>query len=375
MMENKFRLIALITVIVSFLGFGCQNEMNDPDKVSSTLPGVESTFDSETVVTDPCEITWDLRAGQDIDVGSVIVTNDADNIYVTYLLDYQDGNCEDGIVDAEFGELHVWVGNDLTLIDNGGECRPSPGQMAGQDGGASFDATGLIEYTFVIPWDQVNLVGVDDVCNKDLLLNVVTHAEVKLKDCDGEVTANETAYGGPIDGPEICSGAWWYFGEYTVCCGDVPPQVPFCETAFAKGGWVWTTGKKSNPEKLPSLELTKNRWGWVIELTQIGDTEYEIWAGAGLNNTSKGELVGTLLVSWDGSSASVTYSMLDGYCLEEVHLYAGDMKPTTIAPGQYGNINEFDPNAISHTFNVVLEDSGDGSVWLIAHAVVCNECP
>ncbi len=85
--------------------------------------------------------------------------------------------------------------------------------------------------------------------------------------------------------------------------------------------------------------------------------------------------VGTLTVNWDGSNVTVTYTMDSGYCLEEVHLYAGDDSPTTIAPGQYGNLAEFDPNVTSYQFNVPLADTnGDGVVWLVAHAVACNEC-
>jgi hypothetical protein len=370
-MKLKMKFILLVAMGLSLCWTGCQKEVNEVALVESSS---EITLKTGTEEVDPCEVIWDLRAGQTIDVGSVIVTNDADNIYVTFKLDYQNQDCVDDVVDAEFGTVHVWVGNDLSLIHNGGNSRPAPGQMAQQDGGAQFDATGLTEYTFTLPWDQVNLVGVEDMCNKDLNLYVVTHAEVKLNDCDGnQVGETETGYGGPEDGP---GNSWWYYGIYTVCCdGDKPPQAPFCETAFAKGEYVFTTGKKSNPEKLGSLGLTKNRWGWAIELTEAGDTEYEIWAGAGLNDTGKGVHVGTLNVSWDGSQATVTYIMFDGYCLEEVHLFADDGKPNTIAPGQFGNTVEFDPNDNFYEFvNIPLVDTDDGSVWLIAHAVVCNNC-
>jgi len=383
MKKIAYAILILVTVAVVAFMVSCSAEKPTEPQLSTPEGSNSASFNKEGT----CGTTiWDLRAGQTIDVGSITVENDADNIYVTYTLDYQNPDCmidtdNDGIpdaldpaIDAEFGTLHIWIGNDLTLIDGGGTSRPSPGQMAQQDGGAQYDATGLTEYTFVIPWDQVSLVGVEDVCNADLELYVVTHAEVDLKDCDGNTTDEETAYGGPVD-PNT-PGAWWYYGLYTVCCDFGPPQPPFCETAFAKGGYVWTTMKKSNPENLPSLELTRNRWGWAIELTETGESSYDIWAGAGLNDTNKGVLVGTLTVNWDGAKASVTYNMSTGYCLEEAHLYAGDDSPTTIAPGQYGNIVEFDPNAASYTFNVALSnDTGDGNVWLVAHAVVCNECP
>jgi hypothetical protein len=56
-----------------------------------------------------------------------------------------------------------------------------------------------------------------------------------------------------------------------------------------------------------------------------------------LNTTSKGRLVGTLTVLWNGTTVTVTYTMSSGFTLTETHVYAGDFKPTTIAPGQYGN--------------------------------------
>jgi hypothetical protein len=205
------------------------------------------------------------------------------------------------------------------------------------------------------------------VCGTELF--VVTHAEVLVDlDGDGEVDS-ETAFGGdvPGNGPR-----WWFYGVYTVCCDGVPPSTDVCETAFAKGGWVWTTSPKSNPEHLPSLELTRNRWGWAVNLTTSGTTAYPIWAGAGLNNTANGVLVGELTVDWDGTTAVVTYTLDPGFTLAEVHLYAGDARPTTTAPGQYGYLDS--PDAATYTFTVPLaDDDGVVGVWLIAHAVVCAE--
>jgi len=64
--------------------------------------------------------------------------------------------------------------------------------------------------------------------------------------------------------------------------------------------------------------------------------------------------------------------MFSGYSFGELHLYAGDYKPTTVAPGQYGNLASFDPNSTQYTFTVPLADTNGDGVWLIAHAVVCS---
>lgn len=330
---------------------------------------------------EPCPTTtWTLWAGQTNDVGSVSVTNDSTNLYVTYTLDYQDPTClvdtdgdgmpdtESEAVEAEFGTLHLWVGDTdptgpLSTMPATGQGTPIPGQFP-----YHFDANGLQTHTFTIPLAELAIKGVDVAC--DAKLYVVAHAEVNYLDCDGEPNdEGDTAFGG--DKPGI-GPRWWYYGEYTVCC-DGTTEVPFCQTAYAKGGHVWTTDKRSNPQNLPSLKLTKNRWGWAINLTATGETTYEIWAGAGLNDTTKGTLVGTLTVDWDGTNVSFCYDLNDGYTMEELHFYAGDDSPTTIAPGQYGYIQDFnDAPQASWCDTLPLADANGGGVWVVAHAVVCD---
>jgi len=301
---------------------------------------------------------WTLTAGQTHEVGNVYVTNDADNLYITLDVTYPG---------ATFGNLHVWVGNSLLNLPTNSQGIPVPGQFCQADGGKCFDATGETSFTFTFSFAELNIVDVSQVCGLDLY--IVTHAEVNVDlDGDGQIEA-QTAFGGDTAG---AGPRWWFYGSYAVCCGTGEPEPVTCETAFAKGGWVWTTNRKSNPESLPSLDLTRNRWGWAINLTSTGHSEYPIYAGAGLNKISNGTLVGTLDVDWDGALATVRYQMLPGYSMEEVHLYAADGAPLTIAPGQYGNLDSFDPAASSYTFTVELSDAdAAGGVWLVAHAAVC----
>jgi hypothetical protein len=233
----------------------------------------------------------------------------------------------------------------------------------------------MTTYTFTVPFENLDIVDVTQVCNTQLY--VFTHAEISGIECEGDCsscdrTEHETGWGGSTCVNIETPGRWYCYGQYTICCDFGEPDVPACQTAFAKGSHIWTTDRKSNPENLPSLRLTRNRWGWAIKLCATGESTYDIWAGAGLNDTAKGVKVGTLTVNWNGSTAAVTYAMNNGCQLEEVHLYAQDGAPTTIAPGQYGYLDSFDPNRTTYTFNVSLADTnGDGCVWLIAHAVVC----
>lgn len=340
----------LVPVFASLLALSaCQG--GDVDVV-----GLESGL----VTEEACgTTTWDLTAGQTNDVGSVTVSNDATNVYVTYELD---------ALGATFGTLHLWIGNSLLNLPANPQGIPVPGQFCQANGGACADASGLTSYTFVLPFSELNIVDAGQACGAKLY--VVTHAEVSVDSDDDGTPDQETAFGGPIGGN---GPRWWFYGEYSICCDPGVPELGSCETAFAKGDWVFTTDRKSNPENLDSLNLTKNRWGWAINLNASGESYYEIYAGAGLNKTAKATLVGHLTVDWDGTTAEVTYDLIAGFGLEEVHLYAGDASPTTIAPGQYGNLASFDPSAPSYTFAVPLtDDDHDGEVWLIAHAVVCD---
>jgi len=309
--------------------------------------------------------TWQLTAGQTINVGTVTVSNDDTNVYVQYTLNTE------SYPDATFGTLHVWLGNDLENVPATPDGTPIPGQFDKSEGGASFDASGLTAYTFTIPFGDIGIVDTDEACGTELF--VLTHAEVDLDSTDGS-DEHETAWGGPEEGT---GPRWFFYGVYTICCDTTPPVICLDETAFAKGNYVFTTNKRSNPEELESLKLTKNRWGWAINLLDPGITQYDIYAGAGLNKVENGTKVGTLTIHYTGLSATITYTLLSGYTLQEVHVYAGDTPPTTVAPGQYGLPSEgYDANgAVTMTlFDVPLADTDGDGVWIIAHAVVTTSC-
>lgn len=315
---------------------------------------------------------YDLTAGQTLKVGTVTVTNDADNIYVNYNLTYPG---------ATFGTLHAWVGNDISLVPANRQGTPVPGQFCNADGGACYDASGLTDYTFTFPFPSafassgVSMVDAYAACGS--MLYTFTHAEVNIdNNGDGTADQHETAFGGgtPVNVGE--PGRWYFYDTYAINCDFGPPPQCFNETAFAKGTHVWTTaGKKSNPENLPSLELTKNKWGWAINRKTTGTTTHDLWAGAGLNKTSNGTRVGALTLNWDGYNATMSFTMLPGFYMDEIHLYAGDNKPATTAPGQYGNPTEgYDAGntqSFSYTINDVQDTNGDGA-WFIGHAVITN---
>ena len=303
--------------------------------------------------------TWQLNAGNTfIDAGSVTVSNDSDSIYITVHATYGFQNTTE--------QIKVWVGTSLDQLPVNKQGVPIPGKFPYK----KTMALGENEYTF-----SISLSSLDASCSSSL--HVYVHADVYS---DFENTP-DTAWGGDTCQESQDSGAkrWVCSGIYqAVCCETTPDEESgSSETAFAKGGWVFTTDAKSNPESLPTLALSRNRWGWAINLTAAGNYSYDIWAAAGLNDTSNGTLVGKLAVSWDGSIATVTYTLNAGFTMATAHIYADDAKPTTIAPGQFGNIIDFAPKAstYSDSYSVSISDNADDNanedgIWIIAHADV-----
>ncbi|TNJ46528.1 hypothetical protein KFZ70_13940 [Tamlana fucoidanivorans] len=127
-----------------------------------------------------------------------------------------------------------------------------------------------------------------------------------------------------------------------------------CETAFARG----------NDGNICFIDegFSNKRWGWRIVLPEPGEYSFEVYAGAGQCDISKGVKVGTVDVTYANGTVEVVYNIDEGYELRETHVYAGKADyPTnkkgkkTVAPGQY-------------TIGTGLE----GAISIIVHAVVCN---
>ena len=343
----------LAIVLVSFAVVSCSEDLLNPP---STDPSLTATTSSETLesVSPYCGTqTFTLWAGQTINAGTVTVSNDALNLYVTVV-------SNGGYEGTE--NIKMWLGTDLTLVNGGGLTRPAAGHFPYKTTVPEGETT----FTFTVPLSTIPFYNVS-VCGVQSIY-VYVHADVLAIHEDGSVSG-ETAWGGDVAGP---GRAWWYYATYVPsCCVETPPPPSYEKlgTAFAKGGYVFTTDRKSNPENLPSLNLTKNRWGWAINLTNAGSFTYDLFVGAGLNNTSRGKLVGSVTIDYTGTQATVTYNLNATFAIEEGHVFAGDFRPTTLAPGQYGNTFYFSPFATTHSFTVDVTDTDGDGAWFIVHAV------
>jgi hypothetical protein len=319
-----------------------------PDVDPQGEPSVITLPDGTTINT--CNtVVWPLNAGGSTsrNTGDVTVSNDNTNLYIQV---YSNFGFQDLV-----NNLKVMVVTNLELIPTG------PSLFKWQ---ASIP-NGVTEHTFIIPFADIEAYDAPVTCSTPLY--VFVHADV-FTDNKG---SKDYASGGTTCGRTANCGCQCYGYYQGKCCEAPPPTDTSTETAFAKGGYIFSTDENSNPEGLPSLGLSKNRWGWAINITSTGETTYPIYAAAGLNNISNGELVGTLTVNWNGNTVTVKYDLDDGFELSSVHIYAGDGEPTTTAPGLFGHTADFDPTISTFTSSAyaVADSDGDG-IWIIAHASV-----
>ncbi len=122
--------------------------------------------------------------------------------------------------------------------------------------------------------------------------------------------------------------------------------------------------------------LASNNWGWSIGKLDNGEYKFDLYAGAGQCDLSKGTTVGTVEVKYLNGTVTVKYKMLSGYAMSETHLYVGSTDTPlkngnkTVAPGQYPYKHE---NLNNVTKDEYVINGLSGKIYIIAHAVVCLE--
>jgi hypothetical protein len=227
-------------------------------------------------------------------------------------------------------------------------------------------------FTYVIAKQDLSL----DTNNS---IVIAAHAVVVQVDADGNVIESETGWG---DGERFVErGSWATYFQYTWqdCNGGGGPESG-TETAFAFGG-DWATCFLTIDEDADNVG-DFNRWGWTNGALPEGSYSFDIYAGAGQCDLSKGTLVGSLSVEYASGTATVTFNMTETdidtglpYTMVETHLYVGsEILPTnngefTVAPGQYPTIHDELDNVTSDSYTI----SGlSGDIYVVAHATVAG---
>lgn len=143
-----------------------------------------------------------------------------------------------------------------------------------------------------------------------------------------------------------------------------PPVPPEGETAYAYGGDFATC----------FLSLGFKPWGWTNGPLGPGEYEFDLWAGAAKCDLDKGTLVGTVTINYDGSTAIVEFTLIDGWLMDYTQVYAGsEMLPRdvhgdpTVSPGMYTSIHYSEGGATTDTHTIT---GLSGNIYVIAHADV-----
>lgn len=279
---------------------------------------------------------------QSIAAGTVTIGNDATKLYVTYEL---------------AGEW--WIQNAVLFV--------GPASEAGTiyaDGSGRFAPSGWVSpYRHnYFPWDFSQFYTFEiDLTTLDDCYIVVAYANSK------NLTTNENKY---IWGKNSLKSSGYWLEYCTQTCAPPPPPPPLggCETAYAYGESVATCF-------LTIPGVTSNNWGWSNGAIGAGNYSWPLYAGAGQCNIGNGIHVGTLQVNYTPPTATVTYTMFDGYVLNGTHLYVGNLilpkknNKFTTAPGQFpykhGTLN----GVTSDTFTI---NGLSGNIYVVAHSEACD---
>jgi hypothetical protein len=301
-----------------------------------------------------------LYAGQTIEAGTVTTEVVGTDLTITY-------ETSGG---WELQETHVWVGTDLADMPQTRKGSPKIGNFPYQSG----DITGATSYSVTIPLLQLGF----SCPSVDTEYFVAAHAAVQLNDGAGNIIQTETGWS---DGDRYVErGMWGTYSTVTLTCDcgtTKPPVAGQCETAFAYSGGTNVIDSDSTNSFLEIVDEdggSFNRWGWSNGAIGAGSYSWDIYAGAGQSDITKGTLVGRLTVVYDGSAATVWFDMTEGS--PYYHLYVGNEilardvnGEYTVAPGQYPTIHDELNGATSDSYNI---EELSGYIYVVAHATVCG---
>lgn len=292
-----------------------------------------------------------IYAGQTIEVGTVCLEDDwtTHTLKVTYTVN----------APWVITEIHFAVGANSSDIPVTKKGNMIPGQFPY----VFTFADGKTTYSFDVPFDAC---GIDN-CDDNEQYFGAAHCVVE-KIVDGQIVQTETGW---ANGSTKPGNSWGEIFGFKVECYDTGDDENG-ETAFAYGCDYAKCFNKID-EKIA-------RWGWSNgPLTEKGTYTWDLYAAAGQCDLSKGTIVGTLTVEYDGSTANVTYNTCGDYKLDEVHLYVGcDPLPKdkdgdyTVAPGQYPKVAENLNGETSYSSKFENLDCPNG-IYVVAHAVVVGD--
>lgn len=162
-----------------------------------------------------------LYAGRTIDAGTVTVSNDSSNLYVTF-------STQDG---WELTETHLAIATTLSGIPQTKSGNPKVGNFPYQ---RTYDPS-VTSDVYVFSLDQLAVsLGLDRFTCGATSLVLAAHAVVVQHDGNGGVTSRETGWG---SGTGFPGGNWaTWFGSTVQCCAATGIQPGDFRTQ-TQGGW------------------------------------------------------------------------------------------------------------------------------------------
>lgn len=349
MKKSFFNVLTVILVLVAINS--CTKEFTDGLETDPPLK-------NGAITVPPTECgqnqAFDLYAGQHIKAGYVYVSNDEDNLYVTYSTS----------MGWELTEAHLFVGDIYDLPRNKPGI-PVPGHFPYS---VEDLPDGTIEYTFTIPLSELP----DSGC-----LAVVPHGVVEIEGYE------ETAWLLDITFKEVFKiKRWGGYAEYCpVDCED--------ECALEINGWVHGTKLRN------ATDEEGNNYGFVLGMyNNIVPEEGEFLVSKLFGNDPyAGETTGKMEVHVTSDKLLVTFedeSLMPGDVFDieftTILFYAGsfsDLKENYYSETQDLLYMDFpyrydftSPRPSSFSFEVPLDGlplNPDGTITIIGKAFYCVE--
>ncbi|MCE4566297.1 T9SS type A sorting domain-containing protein [Maribellus sp. CM-23] len=386
---------------------GCNTEETDLSNVATALACGDSitikfkAWDS-CEQSDSCMATFkvdyapelEVNCPGDLTLSSCLTQDSVTTAFNAWLAEFgSEGGCNTEETDLSNVATALACGDSITIKFKAWDsCEQADSCMA----------TFKVGYDLDAPVITINILQ-DSTCNAD------PDATATYVDCQGEGNAtlqslNKVAVD-PSD-PNKCDEYWIYTFYAEDNCGNSSTATDTlyrftesegdCETAFARfpepdlGPAPYTTeiGARCFLDEPDTAVF--NRWGWTNRVKVGQDSVYtlDVYAGAGQCDLSKGTWVGTVTLTFSGSTMNVLYDLEEGYVISEAHIYAGtNMYPTwrngkhkgeyTVAPGQYTVVWENEPPATGLDVQLTGVSNGD-YIFVIVHSVVCIptcDCP
>jgi len=343
---QKLMIVGLLAGPMIF--FGCQkSDVVEPVQTPADDLTDNTNIDNKEYCGNT--MTYTLGSGfdqQNLDFGSVTISNDETNLFFDFNIDELNGNGY-FIYNTYIFVINAGVTPDLGPFSGGYVADVWNGDGTGHFFVQNFPfITGGLntkDRQEIITFAQLEAAGITTDC-----MDIVAAAKIY------NVGLGEVEY--VFAKPTLKYEAW-----YVNFC--IEPCEEDCETVYAYGG-----------EELADcfIPWAGSNWGWTNGPISDGYYgEWDIYAGAGQCDITKGTLVGMLLVDYSDGYVKITYDIDTEYTLNETHLHIGTSLETRL-PKLNGNFVTA-PGQYTYSGGDYFEIPATGDIWITAHGVVCGD--